>query len=94
MAKRVVPMTLGLYNWTLASKAHGDDLYFACAMYNQGCLNLKVLALTREAEALLGHSDSWEQFAMALQGLAQLGSLLQRAVAWPSVPCNTSWISG
>lgn len=94
MAKRVVPMSLDMYNWTLASRAHGENIYFACAMFDQDCPHLKVLALTATAEGLLGFTTSWEQFALVLQGLAQMGSLLQRAVAWPSLPCNTSWISG
>lgn len=94
MAKRIVPMSLGLYNWTIAKKVHGEDLYFACVAYAGSCSNLKVLALTPAAEGLLEECASWQEFALVLQGLAQLGSLLHRAVAWPSLPCNTSWISG
>lgn len=52
------------------------------------------LALTPASEGLLGQSGSWQEFALVLQGLAQMGSLLQRAIAWPSLPCNTLWISG
>lgn len=94
MAKRVVPMALGIYNWTLAQKAHGENLYFACAAYDPPCPDLRLLALTPAAEGLLGQSGSWQEFAIVLQGLAQMGRLLQRTIAWPSLPCNTPWISG
>lgn len=94
MAKRVIPMSLNMYNWTLNQKAHGDNPYFACVGLTQPCPELKTLVLTPEAEGLLTHTASWQEFALVLQGLAKLSSLLDRAIVWPSIPCNASWISG
>ena len=31
IAKRIIPMSSGDYNWTLAEEAHGRNLYFACS---------------------------------------------------------------
>lgn len=86
-------MALHTYNWTLAERARGEALCFACKGYSEPCPNLRLLALTPAAEGSLAGCASWQEFALVLQGLAQLGSLLHRAVAWPSLPCNTSWIS-
>ncbi|DBA88882.1 TPA: hypothetical protein ACH3X2_000126 [Trebouxia sp. C0005] len=87
----VVPMSLGLYDWDLAQKAKGSALYTACASHS--CSELKVLAFTPAMEGLLGGSASWQEFAFLLRGLAQLASLLGRAVAWPSLPCDTPWVN-
>lgn len=86
-------MSLHMYNWTLAEKARSQDLYVACDAFTGPCPNLRVLALTPAAEGLLAGCASWQELAVVLRGLALLGSLLHRAVAWPSLPCNTSWIT-
>ncbi len=83
-------MSLGLYDWDLAKKAKGNALYTACASHS--CSELKVLAFTPAMEGLLGSSASWQEFAFLLRGLAELASLLGRAVAWPSLPCHTPWV--
>ncbi|KAL0053604.1 hypothetical protein WJX82_008204 [Trebouxia sp. C0006] len=89
--KYTVPMSLGLYDWDLAKKAKGNALYTACA--SDSCSELKVLAFSPAVEGLLGSSASWQEFAFLLRGLAQLASLLGRAVAWPSLPCHTPWVN-
>ncbi len=91
MSKRVVPQSLHMYDWDLAHKANKDKPYFACTGYD--CAQLKVLAFSPAMVQLLTDSASWLEFSMLLQGLAQLGQLLGRAIAWPSLPCKTSWIS-
>ena len=93
MAKRVVPMSLHRYNWDLPQEANGNQPYFACQWFGLDCSTLKVLAFTPAVEKLLASSASWHEFAFLLQGLAALGTALGRAVAWPSLPCNTSWVS-
>ena len=93
MAKRVVPMSLRRYNWDLPTQANGNQPYFACKGFGTACSELKILAFTPSMEKLLGSSASWHEFAFLLQGLAALATTLGRAVAWPSLPCNTSWIS-
>lgn len=90
MAKRVVPQSLGIYDWDLAHKANKQNPYFACTEFD--CTQLKVLAFSPAMEQLLAATASWLEFSMLLQGLAQLGQLLGRTIAWPSLPCNTSWI--
>ena len=93
MAKRVVPMSLNRYNWDLPRQGNGNQPYFACQGLGRGCSNLKVLGFSTPMEGLLAGSASWHEFAFILQGLAALASALDRAVAWPSLPCNTSWVS-
>ena len=93
MTKRVVPMSLHRYNWELPRRAGADQPYFACSGLVGGCSNLQVIAFSANAEKLLGSSASWHEFALLLRGLAALGVALDRAVAWPSLPCNTSWVS-
>ena len=93
MAKRVVPMSLHRYNWNLPRQANGDQPYFACEGFGADCSYLKVLAFSSSMEKLLGSSASWHEFAFLLQGLAALATAMDRAVAWPSLPCNTSWIA-
>ena len=93
MAKRVVPMSLHRYNWNLPRQAHGNQPYFACEKLGRHCSELRILAFSASVEELLGSSGSWHEFAWLLRGLAALGSALGRAVAWPSLPCNTSWVS-
>lgn len=89
--KYVVPMSLGLYDWDLATRAKGNALYTACA--SDSCSELKVLAFTPAMERLVGSSASWQEYAFLLRGLAHLASLLGRAVAWPSLPCSTPWVN-
>lgn len=91
MAKRVVPQSLGIYDWELALKVNKQKPYFACTGFD--CTDLRVLAFTPTMEQLLADTASWLEFSLLLQGLAQLGQLLGRAVAWPSLPCNTAWIN-
>ncbi len=91
IAKVIIPMSLGKYDWDLAKRAKGKALYIACT--SGSCSELQVLAFTPAMEKLLGSSGSWQEFALLLQGLAQLASLLGRAVAWPSVPCSTPWVN-
>ncbi|KAA6428239.1 MAG: hypothetical protein FRX49_01835 [Trebouxia sp. A1-2] len=91
MAKRVIPQSLGIYDWELALKANKEKPYFACTGFD--CTHLRVLAFTPTVEQLLADSASWLEFSLLLQGLAQLGQLLGRTVAWPSLPCKTSWIN-
>ena len=91
MSKRVIPQSLGIYDWDLALRANGQNPYFACSGVN--CTQLKALAFSPAVEQLLADSASWLEFSLLLQGLAQLGQLLGRAVAWPSLPCTTPWIS-
>ena len=93
MAKRVVPMSLHRYNWNLPTQANSNQPYFACKGLNADCSKLKILAFTPSTEKLLGSSASWHEFAFLLQGLAALATALDRAVAWPSLPCNTTWIA-
>lgn len=93
MAKRVVPMSLHRYNWDLPQRAGGSQPYFACNGLGNHCSDLQVIAFSPELEKLLGSSASWHEFALIIQGLAALGVALDRAVAWPSLPCNTSWVS-
>ena len=67
-------------------------MYTACQ--TDSCSDdLKVLAFTPEMEAVLGSSASWQEFALLVQGLTKLARLLGRADAWPSLPCNTPWVS-
>ena len=56
------------------------------------CSKLQVLALSPALEELLSETGSWQEFALLLRGLAQLGRMLGRAIAWPSLPCSTPWI--
>ena len=96
--KYTVPMAFGVYDWGLAKQAKGDLLYTACSdspylPSSESCSDLKVLAFTPDAEKLLGSTGSWQEFALLLQGLTKLAHLLGRAVAWPSLPCNTTWVS-
>lgn len=91
MAKRVIPQSLGIYDWGLALRANKQNPYFACTGFN--CTEMKVLAFSPAVEQLLADSASWLEFSLLLQGLAQLGHLLGRAIAWPSLPCATPWIS-
>lgn len=63
-----------------------------CTPAGADCSGLRVLALAPEAEQLLAQTGSWQEFALLLRGLAQLGMLLGRAIAWPSLPCSTPWI--
>lgn len=93
MAKRVVPMSLHRYNWDLPQRAGGSQPYFACSGLGSDCSQLQVIAFSGNMEKLLGSSASWHEFALLLRGLAALGVALDRAVAWPSLPCNTSWVS-
>lgn len=93
MAKRVVPMSLNRYKWDLPRQANGNQPYFACQGIKGNCSDLKVLAFSARMEELLGSSASWHEFAFLLQGLAALATALDRAVAWPSLPCNASWVS-
>ena len=95
MAKRVVPMSLHRYNWDLPQKlkARPSQPYFACSSPSSDCSQLQVIAFSGNMEKLLGSSASWHEFALLLRGLAALGVALDRAVAWPSLPCNTSWVS-
>lgn len=93
MAKRVVPLSLHRYNWDLQTHANGNEPYFACEGLDANCSTLKLLAFTPSVEKLLGRSASWHEFAFLLQGLAALATALGRAVAWPSLPCNISWVS-
>lgn len=95
MAKRVVPMSLHRYNWNLPQKlkAGRSQPYFACSGPGSDCSQLQVIAFSGNMEKLLGSSASWHEFALLLRGLAALGVVLDRAVAWPSLPCNTSWVS-
>ena len=93
MAKRVVPMSLHRYNWDLPRQADGNQPYFACKGLSAECSELKVLVFSPSMEKLLGSSASWHEFAFLLQGLAALATTLDRAVAWPSLLCNTSWIA-
>jgi len=93
MAKRVVPMSLHRYNWDLPQRASGSQPYFACNGLGNHCSDLQVIAFSPELEKLLGSSASWHEFALIIRGLAALGIALDRAVVWPSLPCNTSWVS-
>ncbi|KAL3155658.1 hypothetical protein ABBQ32_012690 [Trebouxia sp. C0010 RCD-2024] len=93
MAKRVVPMSLHRYNWDLPRQANGNQPFFACQGLGADCSKLKVLAFSPSVEKLLASSASWHEFTFLLQGLAALATALGRAVAWPSLPCNTSWVS-
>ncbi len=93
MAKRVVPMSLHRYNWNLPTQANSNQPYFACKGLGTDCSKLKILAFSLSMEKLLSSSASWHEFAFLLQGLAALATALDRAVAWPSLPCNTSWVS-
>ena len=93
MGKRVVPMSLHRYNWDLPRPSNTSQPYFACEGFGANCTQLRVLAFSPSVEVLLGSSASWHEFAFLLQGLAALATTLGRAVAWPSLPCNTSWIA-
>lgn len=70
----------------------GATLTHVCIAAGPSCTSLHVLAFTPAVEQLLAHTASWQEFALLLRGLAQLGLLLGRAVAWPSLPCSTPWI--
>ena len=91
--KRVVPMSLHRHNWGVPRPCNTSQPYFACAEFGTNCTQLRVLAFSASVEKLLGSSASWHEFAFLLQGLAALATTLGRAVAWPSLPCNTSWIA-
>ena len=93
MGKRVVPMSLHRYNWDLPRPSNTNQPYFACEGSGANCTQLQVLAFSTSMEKLLGSSASWHELAFLLQGLAALATVLDRAVAWPSLPCNTSWIA-
>ena len=93
MGKRVLPMSLHRYNWDLPRPSNTSQPYFACNSFGANCTQLRVLAFSPSVEVLLASSASWHEFAFLLQGLAALATTLGRAVAWPSLPCNTSWIS-
>ena len=91
-------MAMGLYDWDLAKQAKRDLLYSACldplnVPTPKRCSELKALAFSPEAMGLLEGSGSWQEYALVMQGLAQLAYLLGRAAVWPSLPCNTSWIA-
>ena len=89
--KYTVPMSLGLYDWDLAKQAKNSSLYTACS--SDSCTDLGVLAFSPGAEKMLRGTASWQEFALLLRGLSQLAQLLHRAVVWPSLPCNTTWVS-
>lgn len=50
----------------------------------------KLLALHPRVK--LGHTRNWEEYQVILLGLAQAARLMGRAVLWPDLPCNTTWI--
>ena len=91
--KRVVPMSLHRHNWGVPRSSNFSQPYFACKEFGTNCTQLRVLAFSPSMEKLLESSASWHEFAFLLQGLAALATTLGRAVAWPSLPCNTSWVS-
>ena len=93
VGKRAVPMSFHRYNWDLPRSSNATQPYFACEGFGTNCTQLRVLAFSPSVEKVLGGSASWHEFAFLLQGLAALATALDRAVAWPSLPCNTSWVS-
>ena len=93
IGKRAVPMSLHRHNWAVPKSSNISQPYFACEGFGTNCTQLRVLAFSPSMVKLLGSSASWHELAFLLQGLAALATTLGRAVAWPSLPCNTSWIS-
>ena len=93
IGKRAVPMSLHRHNWAVPRSSSISQPYFTCDGFGTNCSQLRVLAFSPSMLKLLGSSASWHELAFLLQGLAALATTLGRAVAWPSLPCNTSWIS-
>ncbi|MEW5299180.1 MAG: hypothetical protein WDW36_002220 [Sanguina aurantia] len=86
--KPVVKMSLGRYDWSLAHMAREEEGVFYAS--TPEAKSPDILAFSPEIEAFAWPGIA--AFQEALQALVLLGMASKRAVAFPSLACNLTWI--
>lgn len=97
VSKAVAKMAVGRYDWALARRVLGRNIYFlhegATSPVPGGAEDDLYLVTFDPTAVPMARTYHWKDYAQLLDSLASVAAVLNRIPVWPDVPCNASWIA-